>query len=154
MHSGGLTQRRKAASPSEDASEPEAPVEPTQSNTPLFDHTSENLRFTLLEELILLGIKDSEVPSFNEKGVLSFWNDTISYVLRGAILIELSFRNRITVIKERKKKELPDRNIQVIDEKLTGEVLLDEAVRYIKAETDSIANWIDLLSGKQQPYVR
>ena len=30
---------------------------------------------------------------------------------------------------------------------MTGEVLLDETLRYLKSDTDSVGNWIDLLSG-------
>ena len=33
------------------------------------------------------------------------------------------------------------------DDNLTGEVLLDETLRYLKSDTDSVGNWIDLLSG-------
>ncbi|KAJ3321456.1 hypothetical protein HDV06_004125 [Boothiomyces sp. JEL0866] len=96
---------------------------------------------TLMEEILLLGLKDNE-------GLLSFWNDNISYVLRGAILIELSFRNRIATVKDPKKPAFPDRIIQVTDERLTGEVLLDETLRYLKTDNDSVSNWIDLLSGE------
>ncbi|KAH9251278.1 hypothetical protein BASA81_010831, partial [Batrachochytrium salamandrivorans] len=98
-------------------------------------------KLTLMEEVLLLGYKDNE-------GRLSFWNDNISYVLRGAILIELSFRNRVATIKEPRKRPYPERLIEVNDERLTGEVLLDEAMRYIKTDVDSIGNWIDLLSGE------
>lgn len=53
------------------------------------------------------------------------------------------------VVKDKKRRELNDLRIQVANEATTGEVLLDEALRYIKTETppDSIANWIDLFSG-------
>ncbi|XJO78195.1 hypothetical protein BDV3_002675 [Batrachochytrium dendrobatidis] len=98
-------------------------------------------KLTLMEEVLLLGYKDNE-------GRLSFWNDNISYVLRGVILIELSFRNRISTVKEPRKRPFPDRLIEVTDERLTGEVLLDEAMRYIKTDVDSIGNWVDLLSGE------
>ncbi|KAJ1343025.1 hypothetical protein BSLG_002450 [Batrachochytrium salamandrivorans] len=86
-------------------------------------------KLTLMEEVLLLGYKDNEV-------------------LRGAILIELSFRNRVATIKEPRKRPYPERLIEVNDERLTGEVLLDEAMRYIKTDVDSIGNWIDLLSGE------
>ncbi|KAJ3305704.1 hypothetical protein HDV03_001112 [Kappamyces sp. JEL0829] len=84
---------------------------------------------TIMEEIVLLGLKDSEV-------------------LRGAILVELSFRNRISCIKDPRKPALAERNIKVDDDALTGEVLLDETLRYLKTDTDSVANWIDLLSGE------
>jgi Golgi phosphoprotein 3 len=50
-------------------------------------------RLTLMEEVLLLGIKDKQ-------GYLSFWNDNISYALRGCILIELALRRRIGVVKD------------------------------------------------------
>lgn len=40
-------------------------------------------------------------------------------------------------------------NKQVIDDRNTGEVILDEALKLIKADPgQSVANWIDLLSGE------
>lgn len=42
-----------------------------------------------------------------------------------------------------------DRNIEVIDDSLTGEVLLDEALKMMKqSEKMSVSSWIDLMSGK------
>ncbi|KAJ3343648.1 hypothetical protein HDU93_007529 [Gonapodya sp. JEL0774] len=98
-------------------------------------------RLTILEEILLLGIKD-------EQGYLSFWNDNISYVLRGAILIELSLRNRISITKESRRRPLSERLVEVVNETPTGEVLLDEALKYIKLESQSVGSWIDLLSGE------
>ncbi|KAJ3076947.1 hypothetical protein HDU98_010222 [Podochytrium sp. JEL0797] len=74
------------------------------------DDDSEKTRnkLTLMEEILLMGLKDAQ-------GHLSFWNDNISYV---------------------------------IDERPTGEVLLDEALRMIKTDQQSIASWIDLMSGE------
>ncbi|CAG8609108.1 1537_t:CDS:2 [Diversispora eburnea] len=99
---------------------------------------------TLMEEVLLLGLKDKQ-------GYLSFWNDNISYTLRGCILMELAFRGRIAMIKDplRRKFPLSERLIEVIDEKLTNEVLLDEALKMMKAsETMSVGSWIDLMSGE------
>ena len=49
----------------------------------------------------------------------------------------------------RRRLPLSDRHIEVIDDKLTGEVLLDEALKMMKAsEKMSVGNWIDLMSGK------
>ncbi len=45
-------------------------------------------RLTLMEEVLLLGMKDRE-------GYTSFWNDCISSGLRGCMLIELGLRGRI-----------------------------------------------------------
>lgn len=51
----------------------------------------------------------------------------------------------------RRKFELSDRHIEVISERLTGEVLLDEALKMMKiSEPMSVASWIDLMSGKFQ----
>ncbi|KAJ3296300.1 hypothetical protein HDU76_006742, partial [Blyttiomyces sp. JEL0837] len=88
-----------------------------------------NNKLTILEEVLLMGLKDAQV-------------------LRGAILMELSFRDRITTVKEIRKRPFPDRLIEVTNEKATGEVLLDEALRLIKTDSQSISAWIDLLSGE------
>jgi golgi phosphoprotein 3 len=48
----------------------------------------------------------------------------------------------------RKHYELSDRLIEVIDDTLTGEVLLDEALKMMKSsEKMSVGSWIDLMSG-------
>lgn len=100
---------------------------------------------TMLEEVLLVGLKDKE-------GYLSFWNDNISYALRGLILVELTLRNRIRMINDpaRKRFELPDRLVEVVDTTLTGETILDEALKLMKNEEEhlSVLNWIDLLSGE------
>ncbi|UZJ52180.1 hypothetical protein CBS101457_001500 [Exobasidium rhododendri] len=113
--------------------------------------TADHPRLTLMEECLLLGLKDKQ-------GYLSFWNDNISYTLRGCILIELALRKRITVSKDSSASHRPrgvgsfpvqDRLIEVIDGKMTGEVLLDEALKLMKAsERMSTAQWVDLLSGE------
>lgn len=100
---------------------------------------------TLMEEVLLMGLKDKE-------GYLSFWNDNISYALRGCILLELTFRNKITLVNDpaRRRFELSDRLVEVIDSEPTGEVLLDEALKIMKNDESnlSVTNWIDLLSGE------
>lgn len=49
----------------------------------------------------------------------------------------------------RRRFPLADRVIEVIDDTLTGEVLLDEALKMMKAsEKMSVSSWIDLMSGK------
>lgn len=49
----------------------------------------------------------------------------------------------------RRRFPLPDRVIEVIDDTLTGEVLLDEALKMMKtSEKMSVSSWIDLMSGK------
>lgn len=91
------------------------------------------------------------------QGYLSFWNDNISYTLRGCILIELALRKRIIVSRDTSALHRPrgayvvpvqDRLVEVIDGKMTGEVLLDEALKLMKSsERMSTAQWVDLLSG-------
>lgn len=100
---------------------------------------------TLMEEVLLMGLKDKE-------GYLSFWNDNISYALRGCILLELTFRSKISLVNDpaRRRFELSDRLVEVIDTEPTGEVLLDEALKIMKSDEShlSVANWIDLLLGE------
>ncbi|KAF5018884.1 hypothetical protein F66182_9118, partial [Fusarium sp. NRRL 66182] len=135
---------------------------------------SKQPKLTLMEEVLLLGLKDKQVgihaPTHprthaprplsrarfsnlgsSVQGYLSFWNDNISYALRGCIVIELAFRGRIAMEKDASRRRFPlaDRNIEVIDDTLTGEVLLDEALKMMKAsEKMSVATWIDLMSGE------
>lgn len=48
----------------------------------------------------------------------------------------------------RRRFPLADRLIEVIDDTLTGEVLLDETLKMMKtSEKMSVSSWIDLLSG-------
>ncbi|KAJ1918995.1 hypothetical protein H4219_002253 [Mycoemilia scoparia] len=98
---------------------------------------------TLMDEVLLLGLKDNE-------GYLSFWNDSLSYVLRACILMELALRKRIRILKDAYTgmTSLSDRKIDVVSSKPTGEVLLDEALRLMKQEHRSVMSWIDLLSGE------
>ncbi|KAH7154870.1 Golgi phosphoprotein 3-domain-containing protein [Dactylonectria estremocensis] len=105
---------------------------------------SKQPKLTLMEEVLLLGLKDKQ-------GYLSFWNDNISYALRGCIVLELAFRGRIAMEKDASRRRFPlaDRNIEVIDDTLTGEVLLDEALKMMKqSEKMSVSSWIDLMSGE------
>src|SRR5947209_423037 len=88
------------------------------------------------------------------QGYLSFWNDNISYALRGCIVIELAFRGRVSMQKDSSRRRFPlaDRIIEVIDDTLTGEVLLDEALKMMKSsEKMSVSSWIDLMSGTGSP---
>jgi Golgi phosphoprotein 3 len=86
------------------------------------------------------------------QGYLSFWNDNISYALRGCILIELALRRRIAVHKDPNRRRLPlaERLVEVTDDRQTGETILDETLRMMKAQESerlSINSWVDLLSG-------
>ncbi|MCJ1296133.1 Vacuolar protein sorting-associated protein 74 [Xylographa carneopallida] len=101
-------------------------------------------KLTLMEEVLLMGLKDKQ-------GYLSFWNDNISYALRGCIVIELAFRGRVSMQKDSSRRRFPlaDRVIEVVDDSLTGEVLLDEALKMMKSsEKMSVSSWIDLMSGE------
>ncbi|KAJ3112265.1 hypothetical protein HDU96_004745 [Phlyctochytrium bullatum] len=51
-------------------------------------------------------------------------------------------------MKEVRKRPFPERIVEVTDERNTGEVLLDEALRLIKTDSQNITSWIDLLSGE------
>ena len=127
------------------------------------DADSKEQRLTLMEEVLLLGLKDKE-------GYTSFWNDCISSGLRGCILIELALRGRVELEKSgmlTRRKNLLSRKVcgyflhrlidwlidrligwfltgfsvtdifscfQVVlkEDTLTGDVLLDEALRHMK----------------------
>ncbi|KAF3939233.1 hypothetical protein ABW19_dt0201002 [Dactylella cylindrospora] len=105
---------------------------------------SKQPKLTLMEEVLLLGLKDKQ-------GYLSFWNDNISYALRGCIVLELAFRGRVSMQRDPSRRRFPlaDRLIEVVDDTLTGEVLLDEALKIMKqSEKMSVSSWIDLLSGE------
>ena len=68
--------------------------------------------------------------------------------------MELAFRGRVSMQKDsaRRRYPLADRVIEVIDDTLTGEVLLDEALKMMKSsEKMSVTSWIDLMSGMLFP---
>ncbi|KAF9171677.1 Vacuolar protein sorting-associated protein 74 [Mortierella sp. AD011] len=140
-HTGGLNGhssfQRRSSTDSKIASDPR--------DLQMEDENKTQPKLTLMEEVLLLGLKDKQ-------GYLSFWNDNISYTLRGCILMELAFRNRIAMVKDpnRRRYALADRYIEVVSEKLTGEVLLDEAMKMINStqERMSVGQWIDLMSGE------
>lgn len=109
-----------------------------------YDADSKETRLTLMEEILLLGLKDRE-------GYTSFWNDCISSGLRGCILIELALRGRVELEKQgMRKKSLANRRLILKNDTPTGDVLLDEALKHIK-ETDppeTVECWIEYLSGE------
>ncbi|ORX91660.1 Golgi phospho protein 3 [Basidiobolus meristosporus CBS 931.73] len=154
MTSNGGLQRRRVAGNNlsgdhlEETSQPMNRSKSANSiNTPKsgkeFDDLSPKL--TLMEEVLLMGLKDKQ-------GYLSFWNDNISYALRGCIMLELALRNRISVVKDATYSytRLSDRLVELVDSSLTGEVLLDEAIKLMKSSNEqlSINNWIDYMSGE------
>lgn len=108
------------------------------------DGDSKETRLTLMEEVLLLGLKDKE-------GYTSFWNDCISSGLRGCILIELGLRGRVELEKVgMRRRSLLARKLIVKSETPIGDVLLDEALKHLK-ETDppeTVQSWIEYLSGE------
>ncbi|KAE9552628.1 hypothetical protein FO519_004176 [Halicephalobus sp. NKZ332] len=101
-------------------------------------------RLTLMEEILLLGLKDRE-------GYTSFWNDCISSGLRGCVMIELALRNRIELDKAgAARKSLVSRKVLLKSDKPTGDVILDEALKHIKdtQPPETVVSWIEYLSGE------
>ncbi|KAJ8273633.1 hypothetical protein GJAV_G00103820 [Gymnothorax javanicus] len=108
------------------------------------ENDSKDIRLTLMEEILLLGLKDKE-------GYTSFWNDCISSGLRGCILIELALRGRIQLEPvAMRKRGLLDRKVLVKSVAPTGDVLLDETLKHMKVTEppESVQSWIDLLTGE------
>ncbi|XP_062385575.1 Golgi phosphoprotein 3-like [Sardina pilchardus] len=106
--------------------------------------SSKALRLTLMEEILLLGLKDKE-------GYTSFWNDNISSGLRGGIMIELAIRGRIHLEPPTmRKRRLLDRKVLLRSDAPTGDVLLDEALKHMKATEppETVSSWIQLLTGE------
>jgi len=107
-------------------------------------HDSKEQRLTLMEEVLLLGLKDRE-------GYTSFWNDCISAGLRGCMLTELALRGRIHLEKQvMRRRSLLMRKVEIKSDAPTGDVLLDEALNHIKKNNpnENVQNWIELLSGE------
>ncbi|KAI8853548.1 Golgi phosphoprotein 3-domain-containing protein [Chytridium lagenaria] len=103
---------------------------------------SKSNKMNILEEVVLLGLKDAQ-------GYLSFWNDNISYVSSPWCDIDGTFFPESgNCCQGSKKKTLRRTFSRVVDDKNTGEVLLDETLKLIKTDTQSISAWIDLLSGE------
>eukprot|EP00038_Savillea_parva_P006153 m.162028 g.162028 ORF g.162028 m.162028 type:complete len:288 (-) comp12134_c0_seq1:125-988(-) len=103
-------------------------------------------RLTLMEEVLLLGLKDRE-------GYTSFWNDCISSGLRGCMLMELGLRGKIELEDTgMRKRSLGSRKVVVKEksERACGDVLLDEAMKHIRSThpPEGVQEWIELLSGE------
>ena len=60
----------------------------------------------------------------NKQGYLSFWNDNISYVLRGCILIELALRRRIVLVKDPTRRRIPVADVRTKESIVTRVVTL------------------------------
>ncbi|KAL5481962.1 hypothetical protein EMCRGX_G022238 [Ephydatia muelleri] len=149
---GGLVQRHTGSQQSE-ASGYSGPVGgdaeldvPDKESTGYDDEQedSKSMRLTLMEEVLLLGLKDRE-------GYTSFWNDCISSGLRGCMLIELGLRGRIELEKQGvRRRGLLTRKIVCSNPTPTGDILLDEVLKHIKETTppDTVQSWVELLSGE------
>jgi len=110
------------------------------------DGGSKYSRLTLMEEVLLLGIKDRE-------GYTSFWNDCISSGLRGCMLMELGLRNKVALEDTgMRRRSLATRKVVVKEksERTTGDVLLDEAMKHIRSTQppEGVQEWVELLSGE------
>eukprot|EP00051_Salpingoeca_urceolata_P026449 m.477359 g.477359 ORF g.477359 m.477359 type:complete len:287 (-) comp20814_c0_seq1:108-968(-) len=145
MRSQALTRRHQAKHTDGGAAAAEEDVEKD-----LFDDDEEDGskygRLTLMEEVLLLGIKDRE-------GYTSFWNDCISSGLRGCMLIELGLRHRVELENTgMRKRSLSSRKVVPMPkaEQPTGDVILDEALKHIRTTEpgELVQDWIELLSGE------
>ncbi|XP_013868740.1 Golgi phosphoprotein 3 [Austrofundulus limnaeus] len=150
QRSSGLVQRRTEASRSAADKDrtlcQEAHDEPRRGDELEDDDTgdSKETRLTLMEEVLLLGLKDRE-------GYTSFWNDCISSGLRGCMLIELALRGRLQLEScGMRRKSLLARKVICKSDAPTGDVLLDEALKHIKdtQPPETVQSWIELLSGE------
>ncbi|CAK1602057.1 unnamed protein product [Parnassius mnemosyne] len=143
--SEGLVQRRNVLKDSNSDGTLKENYDDDKKNDKNYDDgDSKETRLTLMEEVLLLGLKDKE-------GYTSFWNDCISSGLRGCILIELGLRGRIELERAgMRRKGLLSRKVIVKSDSPTGDVLLDEALKHMK-ETDppeTVQSWIEYLSGE------
>ncbi|XP_002157964.1 Golgi phosphoprotein 3 isoform X1 [Hydra vulgaris] len=146
--SAGLVQRSNVKSTTKEVSNSDGDHKivssPDQNLDEESDFADKQTRLTIMEEVLLLGLKDKE-------GYTSFWNDCISSGLRGCMMIELGLRGRIDLEKNgMRKKSLLNRKVQFLNDAPTGDVILDEAIKLIK-ETDppeTVATWVELLSGE------
>lgn len=146
--SDGLVQRRNVNSNAEkltnDNRSAERDTEDSKHSDIEDDADSKETRLTLMEEVLLLGLKDKE-------GYTSFWNDCISSGLRGCILVELALRGRIELEKAgMRRRSLLMRKVFLKNDSPTGDVLLDEALKHIKETNppETLQSWIEYLSGE------
>ncbi|CAL8069716.1 unnamed protein product [Calicophoron daubneyi] len=135
----GVLLRRNVAKPHENESQVAASPEDASDD----EGDSKEVRLTLMEEILLLGLKDRE-------GHLSFWNDSVSCGLRGCILVELGLRGRIALEPAgMRRRNLFSRAVIVKSGVPTGDTLLDEALKLLKSnKPENTKTWIDYLSGE------
>jgi len=117
---------------------------PDQNDEEEISSMDKETRLTLMEEVLLLGLKDKE-------GYTSFWNDCISSGLRGCMLVELGLRGRIELEQVgMRQRSLTSRKVLFKSDAATGDIILDEAMKLIK-ETDppeTVTTWVELFSGE------
>jgi len=143
--SEGLVQRRRTKKAAEEVQDDDDLGQAGQ-NEEIDDGDSKETRLTLMEEVLLLGLKDKE-------GYTSFWNDCISSGLRGCILIELALRGRIELERAgMRRKSLLNRKVIVKSAEPCGDVLLDESLKHMRETSDNapetVQTWIEYLSGE------
>jgi len=149
MSAEGLTQRRHAAVTEAKQQQQNVETKPIDEvdeseSSDAADDDKKSTRLTLMEEVLLLGLKDRE-------GYTSFWNDCISSGLRGCVMIELALKNRIELEKSgMRKRGLLTRKVLLKNGDPTGDVILDEALKHIKETqpAETITSWIEYLSGE------
>ncbi|CAI4230284.1 unnamed protein product [Auanema sp. JU1783] len=142
--SDGLVQRRRGKAQEEvNAERSDDAAESAESSEEQEDN-DKGTRLTLMEQILLLGLKDRE-------GYTSFWNDCISSGLRGCVLIELALRGRITLeTSGMRKKSLLTRKVRVKNPEPVGDVILDEALKHMKETNppETVTTWVEYLSGE------
>ncbi|KAJ1962045.1 hypothetical protein IWQ62_003655 [Dispira parvispora] len=107
-----------------------------------------NPPLTLLDEVVLIALQDN-------RGRVGEWNDSISYILRGCLLIELALRHRIRVLDSNNQQfghtlPLEKHVIEVVNLDSTSHPLLDETLQKLMLVRQplSIETWISLLNGE------
>ncbi|XP_068430767.1 Golgi phosphoprotein 3-like isoform X2 [Clinocottus analis] len=149
QRNSGLVQRRteairSAADKDRDSAEEEDEARRGEEDDDDEKGDSKETRLTLMEEVLLLGLKDRE-------GYTSFWNDCISSGLRGCMLVELALRGRLQLEAcGVRRRSLLSRKVICKSDAPTGDVLLDEALKHIKETQppETVQSWIELLSGE------
>jgi Golgi phosphoprotein 3 len=135
-------------------------------------------KLTLMEEVLLLGLKDKQVRSTGAGLMRPDWRAGLYVLLERQHLLHPPrlppHRTRAPATHSHGQGPEPPalslgrqvcsrsfifdasptrrrRYIEVVDDKLTGEVLLDEALKMMKvSERMSVGTWIDLLSGTRR----
>lgn len=133
--------KQQVGGPNENDSDKDKPSSEVESEG---ESDEKSTRLTLMEEVLLLGLKDRE-------GYTSFWNDCISSGLRGCILIELALRGRVELERAgMRRRGLLSRKVVLKSDAPTGDVILDEALKHIKETqpTENVQTWIEYLSGE------